>query len=57
MPDTGTIAAVPDDEQLDVDGGVGSDATDRPTSDDRDEAAAVAAWYDDPGEVSTMDGT
>jgi len=43
--DTGTIAEVPEDERLDVDGGVGSDATEGGLD------ADLADVYADPGEV------
>lgn len=43
--DTGTIAEVPADQRLDVDGGEGSDAADGGVDDD------LADVYADPGEV------
>ena len=43
--DTGTIAEVPEDERLDVDGGQGSDATGGELDDN------LADVYADPGEV------
>jgi hypothetical protein len=43
--DTGDLAHVPEDEQLDVDGGEGSDATDGGLDDDLDHV------YANPGDV------
>ena len=43
--DTGTVAEVPEDERLDVDGGQGSDATGGGLDDN------LADVYADPGEV------
>lgn len=46
IEDTGTIAEVPEDQRLDVDGGEGSDATVGGLDTD-----LLAAAYADPGEV------
>lgn len=47
--DTIDIAAVPEDDQLDKDGGDGSDATDGGPDDD------LADVYDNPGDVISGD--
>lgn len=49
-PDIGDIAAVPDDQQLDVDEGPGADASEGGADDDLDDV------YANPGEVVELDG-